>query len=101
VKDESINFYIHSQEALYSNERYHSWTFIHSFRHGRDSRGIFPRFSSSGFALGMAREPLTGWLSPGFAIQIIPAEWTGERFDYNESWQNSYMARLGFVFNLC
>ncbi|MGA2252359.1 hypothetical protein [Terracidiphilus sp.] len=49
----------------------------------------------------MAREPLTGWLSPGFAIQIIPAEWTGERFDYNESWQNSYMARLGFVFNLC
>lgn len=39
-------------------------------------------------------------LSPRFAVQVIPAEWTGERFDYNESWQNSYMARLGFVFDL-
>lgn len=43
---------------------------------------------------------LTGWLSQGLAIQIIPAERASERFDYNESWQNSYMARLGFVFNL-
>jgi hypothetical protein len=33
----------------------------------------------------MALEPLTGWLSPRFAIQIIPAERTGERLDYNES----------------
>lgn len=39
-------------------------------------------------------------ISPGFAVQLIPAEWTGERFDYDGTWQNSYMARLGFVFNL-
>jgi hypothetical protein len=43
---------------------------------------------------------LTGGLSHGFAIQIIPEERTNERFDYNESWQNSYMARPAFVFNL-
>lgn len=39
-------------------------------------------------------------VSPNFAIQIVPGEWTGERFDYNGTWQNNYQARLGFVFNL-
>ena len=37
---------------------------------------------------------------PNFAIQIVPGEWTAERFDYNSKWQQNYQARLGFVFNL-
>lgn len=39
-------------------------------------------------------------VSPNFAVQIVPGMWTGERFDYNGTWQNNYQARLGFVFNL-
>lgn len=39
-------------------------------------------------------------VSPRFAVQVVPASWTGERFDYNGTWQHNYQARLGFVFNL-
>jgi opacity protein-like surface antigen len=39
-------------------------------------------------------------LTPRFGLEFVPAEWTGERFDYNGQWQNNYQARFGFVFNL-
>lgn len=39
-------------------------------------------------------------ISPNFALQVVPASWTGERFDYNGTWQNNFQARLGIVFNL-
>lgn len=39
-------------------------------------------------------------ITPRFGLQFIPGEWTGERFDWNEKWQNNYQARFGFVFNL-
>lgn len=34
------------------------------------------------------------------AIQLVPAEWMGERHDWNGKWQHNYQARLGFVFYL-
>ena len=39
-------------------------------------------------------------LTPRFGLEFVPAEWTGERFDYNGQWQNNYQSRFGFVFNL-
>jgi hypothetical protein len=39
-------------------------------------------------------------LTPRFGLEFVPAEWTGERFDYNGQWQNNYQARFGFVFQL-
>lgn len=39
-------------------------------------------------------------LTPRFALEFVPGEWMGERFDYSGQWQNNYMARVGFVFDL-
>jgi opacity protein-like surface antigen len=38
-------------------------------------------------------------LTPRFGLQFVPAEWMGQRLDYNGEWQNNFMARFGFVFN--